>query len=246
MARSTKATILIINPTPHEYKATCRHLAGKEFNNIEPVVRECGPGKINAAFSLTQHYLELEREGRAPRAIIGAGTAGALDYGMKTGDIIFSATSIISDYRMVTEHASQNSAYGVLRFIEPQNFKPEDIAIACQDPLILKLATHMAEKHCKLGAMLTSDTFVTGKDNRLELGAHYKCLACDMESGAFAYVAQDKLKTPWFNLRIVADNLNEGFDHYKLMEVEMTELLGGRLLVALQALDEMAALQQAG
>ena len=241
MARTSKDTILIINPTPHEYKATCRHLAGKEFGNIEPVVRECGPGKINAAFSLTQHCLELTQKGRTPRVIIGAGTSGALDYGMKTGDIIFSATSIISDYRMVTEHGSQNSAYGVLRFIEPQKFKPEDISITCQDLLILKLAARMEGKHCKLGAMLTSDTFVTGRDNRLELGAHYNCLACDMESGAFAYVAQDKLKTPWFNLRIVADNLNEGFEHYKLMEVDMTELLAGRLLVALQALDELAA-----
>lgn len=95
-------------------------------------------------------------------------------------------------------------AYGALRFIEPQKFKPEDISITCQDLLIsLKLAARMEGKHCKLGAMLTSDTFVTGRDNRLELGAHYNCLACDMESGAFAYVAQDKLKTPWFNLRIV-------------------------------------------
>ena len=101
------------------------------------------------------------------------------------------------------------------------------------------LAAHMENKHCKLGAMLTSDTFVTGKENRLKLGERFDCLACDMESGAFAYVAEDKLEVPWFNLRIVADTLNEDFDHYKLMEVEMTELLGGRLMVALQALDEM-------
>ena len=239
MPKSSKPHILIINPTPHEYKATCRHLAGKEFRNIHPVVRECGPGKINAAFALTLNWHELDRQGTPPRVIIGAGTSGALDYGLKTGDIIFSNTSLFSDYRMITEHELHNSPYGVLNFIEPQNFKPEDIAITCQDQLILNLAAYMESKYCKLGAMLTSDTFVTGKDNRLELGARFKCLACDMESGAFAYLAEDKFKTPWFNLRIVADNLNEDFEHYKLMEVEMTELLGGRLMVALQALDEM-------
>lgn len=241
MAANSKATILIINPTPHEYKATCRHLAGKEFENIHPVVRECGPGKINAAFSLTLHWHELAQQGETPRLVIGAGTSGALDYGLKTGDIIFSATSIISDYGMLTEHGFHNSATGALTFIEPRNFKPENIAIACRDPLIQDLAAHMEAKHCKPGAMLTSDTFVTGKDNRLNLGARYQCLACDMESGAFAYVAENKLKTPWFNMRIVADTLNEDFEHYKLMEVEMTELLGGRLMVALQALDEMMA-----
>ena len=241
MPSNVKATILIINPTPYEYKATCRHLAGKEFQNIQPIVRECGPGKINAAFSLTLHWHELKQQGQTPRLIIGAGTSGALDYGLKTGDIIFSATSVISDYGMATERGFQNSATGALKFIEPQNFKPEDIAIACQDPLIHKLAAHMEVKHCKPGAMLTSDTFVTGKDNRLALGERYKCLACDMESGAFAYVAENKLKTPWCNLRIVADTLNEDFEHYKLMEVDMTELLGGRLMVALQALDELIA-----
>ena len=239
MAASNKATILIINPTPHEYKATCRHLAGKEFENIHPVARECGPGKINAAFSLTLHWHELKQQGETPRLIIGAGTSGALDYGLKTGDIIFSATSIISDYGMLTERGFHNSATGALKFIEPQNFKPENIAIACRDPLIQTLAAHMEAKHCKPGAMLTSDTFVTGKDNRLNLGTRYQCLACDMESGAFAYVAENKLNTPWFNLRIVADTLNEDFEHYKLMEVEMTELLGGRLMVALQALDDL-------
>ena len=239
MSRSGIQHILIINPTPHEYKATCRHLSGKKSDRIKPVVRECGPGKINAAFSLTLGLHELKQQGAAPRVVIGAGTSGALDYGLKTGDIIFSTTSVISDYQMLTEHGVQNSAYGLLKFIEPQNFKPADIAIVCQDPLMATLAAHMENKHCKLGAMLTSDTFVTGKENRLKLGERFDCLACDMESGAFAYVAEDKLEVPWFNLRIVADTLNEDFDHYKLMEVEMTELLGGRLMVALQALDEM-------
>ena len=241
MASKAKAAILIINPTPHEYKATCRHLAGKEFQNIRPAARECGPGKINAAFSLTMHWHELKQQGETPCLVIGAGTSGALDYGLKTGDIIFSATSVISDYGMLTERGFQNSATGALMFIEPQNFRPQDIAIACHDPLIQKLAAHMETKHCKPGAMLTSDTFVTGKDNRLSLGKRYQCLACDMESGAFAYVAENKLKIPWFNLRIVADTLNEDFEHYKLMEAEMTELLGGRLMAALRALDEMIA-----
>ncbi len=239
MSRTPKAPVLIINPTPHEHKATRRHLAGKAFQRIQPVVHECGPGKINAAFSLTLNWHELNRQGTPPCVIIGAGTSGSLNYELKNGDIIFSTVSIISDYQMLTEHSTQCSAYGGLNFIEPQNFRPQDIAISCQDPLIGKLAAHMADKHCKPGAMLTSDTFVTGKDNRLKLGERFDCLACDMESGAFAYVAADKFKTPWFNLRIVADTLNEDFEHYKLMEVEMTELLGGRLMLALQALDEM-------
>lgn len=234
-----KYPVLIINPTLHEYRATLRHLKGKEFERILPVVRECGPGKINAAFTLTAARQEMKQQGEAPLLIIGAGTSGALDYGVKTGDIIFSATSVFSDYRMLTETGSHNSPYGQLSFIEPHAFRPEDIAISCQDPLILELGKAMEEKHCKHGSMLTSDTFITGKDQRLEYGELFACIACDMESGAFAYVAETKFNIPWFNLRIVADSLNENFENYQLMEAEMSELLAGRLLVALQTLDEM-------
>ena len=239
MPQANKAHVLIINPTHHEYEATCRHLAGKKFQRLEPVVRECGPGKINAAFALTLNWHALEQQGIKPCAIIGAGTSGSLNYDLKNGDVIFSATSIISDYQMLTEDGTHNSAYGFLNFIAPQDFCPKDIALSCQDPLIADLAAHMQGHGCTLGAMLTSDTFITGKENRLNFGKRFNCLACDMESGAFAYVAEDKLKTPWFNLRIVADTLNEDFDHYKLMEADMTNLLGQRLILALQAMDEM-------
>lgn len=231
--------ILVINPTPHEYGATLRHLKGKEFKRIRPVIHECGPGKINAAFALTAAWQELKRQGETPLLVIGAGTAGALAYGVKTGDVIFSATSIFSDYRMLTERGSHNSPYGELNFIEPDDFRPEDIAIVCRDPLISELGAMMEKNHCQSGAMLTSDTFITGKGNRLDSGEYFGCLACDMESGAFAYVADSKFNMPWFNLRIVADSLDEDFECYVLMEEEMTELLAGRLMLALKVLDEM-------
>lgn len=234
-----KQPVLIINPTPHEYDATLHHLKGKEFNRIRPVTRECGPGKINAAFALTAAWQEMNAHGEAPYLIIGAGTAGALAYEVKTGDIIFSASSIFSDYRMMTEQGFHNSPYGQLNFIDPNTFRPEDITIACRDPLVSELSMAMGKKNCKNGSMLTSDTFITGKNNRLEYGEHFDCLACDMESGAFAYVAETKFNTPWFNLRIVADSLDEDFECYQLMEKEMTELLAGRLMLALQALDEI-------
>ena len=64
-----------------------------------------------------------------------------------------------------------------------------------------------------------------------------------MESGAFAYIAQNKFKLPWFNLRVVADSLDENFLHYQKMEAEMTEILARHLATALQTLDELCAEQ---
>ncbi len=239
MSDLPKVHVLVITATNHEYKAACRHCRNQEFKNLHVSVRLCGPGKINAAYTLAQASQELSDEGEAPSLVIGAGTCGALDYNLKSGDIIFSTASIISDYRMQDKDGFHNAAYGTLHFTHPSAFRPETIRIECRAPLMDALGKHMAEKHCLTGTLLTSDTFIAGSEDRLKHGEQYAALACDMESGAFAYIAEDKLKLPWCNLRIVADTLNENFAHYALMEEEMTELLGGRLAVLLMALDEL-------
>ena len=85
--------------------------------------------------------------------------------------------------------------------------------------------------------MLTSDAFVSGKDHKLELGRTYGCLACDMESGVFGYLAGRPLNVPWFNIRVVADTLDEALSDYFAMERDMTDILGRQAVAALSLLD---------
>jgi nucleoside phosphorylase len=79
---------------------------------------------------------------------------------------------------------------------------------------------------------------VSGKDHKLRLGALYGSAVCDMESGAFAYVARRK-KARFFNLRVVADTLDETLSDYFQKEGSVTLGLGERAAEALKVLDEL-------
>ena len=232
--------VLLLNPTTHEHNACKREIAKLNLQrlNVIPLLTE--PGKINAAFALTSHILRLQAQNQAPHFVACAGTSGSLNLELKSGDLVASASAIISDYQMLTEQGLHHGVYGLL------DFKPEigeKMYLKCPSPLVQELILRLGEQGFHTGNMLTSDTFVVGRENKLNLGKKFNCLTCDMESAAFAYIAQDKFKLPWFNLRVVADSLDETFSHYQKMEEEMTEILGSQLGTALQTLDALCVEQ---
>jgi hypothetical protein len=60
-----------------------------------------------------------------------------------------------------------------------------------------------------------------------------------MESGAFAYLASRTGDLPWFNVRVVADTLDDALNDYFAIEKDMTDILGRKLVLALGKLDEL-------
>jgi hypothetical protein len=61
-----------------------------------------------------------------------------------------------------------------------------------------------------------------------------------MESGVLAYLADKILKNvSWFNFRVVADTLDDALNDYFVMEKNMTEILGTKVLEALELFDEL-------
>jgi hypothetical protein len=58
-----------------------------------------------------------------------------------------------------------------------------------------------------------------------------------MESGVFGYLAGRQLGVPWFNVRVVADTLDEALGDYFAMERDMTDILGRQVVEALVRLD---------
>ena len=233
--------VLLLNPTSEEHNACKRELAKHAFKRLRVIPLLTQPGKINAAFALTSHVLRLQAQGTAPHFVVCAGTSGSLSLELKSGDMVASASAIISDYQMLTEEGTQLSVYGDLDF---KAAILDDMYIKCPLPLVQELITRLGEQDFYTGNMLTSDTFVVGRENKLGLGKKFNCLTCDMESGAFAYIAQNKFKLPWFNLRVVADSLDENVSHYEKMEEEMTKILGRHLATALQTLDELCVEQK--
>jgi len=232
--------VLVFTPTPNEHAAVKKHLAAAEFKNFTAQVIESGPGKINATFKMTAEVLPRLAGGRKPLCLVGAGTSGSLNLQMTAGDIIISRSCFISDWRMEDDSSRQHGPYGQFSYAPIESVKLEDLSISCQSPAIARLLDKLDGAGFKKGRLMTSDTFVAGSGNKLSQGRDFDCLACDMESGAFAYTAQHLLGgLPWFNLRVVADTLDETLEDYFTKEVDMVEILGAKTAEALKALDAL-------
>jgi nucleoside phosphorylase len=228
--------VVILTPTPNEYRKVSRHIGLASFRNLAATVVECGPGKINAAFAAAREI--LPRLAAGERAVlVGAGTSGSLSLDLTGGDIIASPSAVISDWRREDGRTVKVSPYGWFDYREADPHQVERMVIECRDSMVLEFMGALSGSGLKIGRMLTSDTFIEGRDLKLSMGSAYGCLACDMESGAFGYVAGRLMGIPWFNLRVVADTLDDGLADYFAMEGDITDILGRHVVRALTILD---------
>lgn len=232
--------VLIFTPTPNEFKAVRDQAARAVFKNFRVEVLESGPGKINAAFKMAAEISPRLAAGRRPALVIGAGTSGSLSLSLAGGDLVASSSAVISDWRLEDDSERRHGTYGQFDYRPLAPGLADEIALDCPDPTVQKLMGQLEAAGFKRGRMMTSDTFVAGAANKLALGRDFGCLACDMESGAFAFAAQRLLGgLPWLNLRVVADTLDETLHDYFNKEIDMVGILGHKTVQALQLLDEL-------
>lgn len=230
--------VVIFTPTPNEYRAVSRHIGLAAFKNLTATVIECGPGRINAAYHFTKEV--CLRPGSKERLIVvGAGTSGSLSLDLAGGDIIVSSSAIISDWRMEDGQTLKVSPYAMFDYRDPDSTQVGRMVIECREPLVGDFLAAIPQDEFKLGRMLTSEAFVSGKDHKLSMGKTYGCLACDMESGVFGHMAGKFAGVPWFNVRVVADTLDDSLNDYFAIERDMTDMLGRQLVAALGKLDAL-------
>ena len=229
--------ILVLTPTPQEFEAVSRHLAGA-FKNFQVRVVASGPGAVNAAFRTAEAVLGRAKGG--PDFIIGAGTCGSLSRELVEGEMIASAEAVIADWFMEDDSGRQYSPYGLFNYrpLSPETLN--DLTLKCSDPRVAALLERLGQTGFRRGRLMTSGVFVAGLENKLAKGRSFQSLGCDMESGVFAYVAQNLLGgRPWFNLRVVADTLDETLADYFAKERDMTDILGAKTRQALEILDDL-------
>jgi len=231
--------VLVFSPTPNEYQAVRAHVERIAFKNFTVTVVESGPGKINATFKMTSEIMPRLASGRKPAMVLGAGTSGSLNASLASGDVIASNSVVISDWRMEDGQVCHFGAYGRFVYRELDQALPDEMAVECADPMVEKLMSILEMSGFKRGRLTTADTFVAGLDHKLGHGRDFGALACDMESGAFAYTAGRLLSLPWFNLRVVADTLDETLADYFEKEVDMVNILGEKTARALTILDNL-------
>ncbi|MDR2947184.1 MAG: hypothetical protein LBV79_10630 [Candidatus Adiutrix sp.] len=229
--------ILVFTPTPNEYRAGKEHVERAAFVHFTASVVESGPGKINAAFAMTAEVLPRIAAGRKPMLVMGSGTSGSLNASLAAGDMIASNSAVISDWLMDDGKSRQFGPYGQFVYRGMDDRLADEMALECADPAVEKLLAALPAVGFKRGRLCTADTFVAGLDNKLGQGRAFGALACDMESGAFAFTAGKLLRLPWLNLRVVADTLNETLSDYFEKEGDMVDILGAKTARALTILD---------
>ena len=227
-----------MTPTPNEYRSVSGHIGAASFKNLTATVIECGPGRLNAAYHFGKE-LVFKRRAKEKPVLVGAGTSGSLSLDLAGGDVIVSNSAVISDWRMEDGQSVKVSPYGTFDYREPDRAHVERMTLECRMPLVAGFIENLPKDKFKFGRMLSSEAFISGKEHKLEMGRVYGCVACDMESGAFGYLASKTPGLPWFNVRVVADTLDDALGDYFAIERDMTDILGRHLVMALGKLDEM-------
>ncbi|MDR1166322.1 MAG: hypothetical protein LBO66_10760 [Deltaproteobacteria bacterium] len=236
-----KPLVLILTPTPGEYAGVANRLAGKERARFRHWIIESGPGKINAAAALAAALAPLKRDKRPPALILGVGTAGSLSHALKAGEVVVADEAIVGDWRHDDGDEIHVGPYAVFAYGPPDPARVEAMAIKSRSPLASGLKALLEREGFTPGRVLTTDSFVAGRENKLRLGELYKAAVCDMESGAFAWTAEKIFGVPWLCLRIVADSLDETLNDYFLKERDVTEVLGEKTALALDLADQLLA-----
>ncbi|MDR2459189.1 MAG: hypothetical protein LBE38_00190 [Deltaproteobacteria bacterium] len=239
MAFGSKAEIILLAPTPGEYLGLTSHLKQKTFNHLKVTIVETGPGKINAALKLSLELTARDLDGKRPAFVAGVGTCGSLDKTLVRGNVVSSKDCIICDWRHEDGKEILVGPYGVFDYGEATEKRVKSMAITSDSKLIGELIEELGKNAFKVGRVLTADSFVSGAKLKLSLGKIFSALVCDMESGAFAYTSKRFNELPWFNLRVVADTLDESLADYFKMEKTVTDILGERTVEALGFLDRL-------
>lgn len=167
------------------------------------VVIVAGIGKVAAALA-TQYACDVFK----PRTVVAIGLAGALEDGVRPGQVIVASGAVQHDMdgRPLTE------ARGVIPGL--------GLAAIAADPAAadkMLIAARMESRDAQPGLVLTGDQIVTARAVRDSLLREFPGAACiDMETAAVAQTAHQN-GVPWTALRVISDSADETFDLRKVI-----------------------------
>ena len=162
-----------------------------------------GVGKVAASMA-TQYACDVFK----PRAAVAIGLAGALEDGVRPGQLVVASGAVQHDLdgRPLTE------AKGVIPGL--------GIAIISSDPAATEkvlTSARLESRDARSGLVLTGDQIVTSRGMRDALRGEFPDAAClDMETAAFAQVAHQN-GLPWTALRVISDSADDSFDLRRVM-----------------------------
>jgi adenosylhomocysteine nucleosidase len=183
------------------------HIAGREA-----VFVESGMGKVNAAIAAA---LMLDRF--ACSALMFCGVAGGLDPALGVGDIVVGTRNIQYDYGAEQESGFKTYQPGkppLPDFDDTHGYDlPADLVGRLKaaadglslEPLPESVGVGRRVPRVHFGPIATGDAFINSERTRQRLHCTYGALACEMEGGAVAQVAENFGNLPFVNVRCLSD-----------------------------------------
>jgi adenosylhomocysteine nucleosidase len=193
------------------------HIAGREA-----IFVESGMGKVNAGVAAA---LMLDRFACA--ALMLCGVAGRLDPALGIGDVVVGTRNVQYDYGAEEEGGFTTYQPGAPTLPEFGNTHGYDLSAElvgrlreAADGLALDALPETAgvgprKPIVHFGTIVTGDSFINSGHARQRLHRSYGALACEMEGGAVAQVAERFGGLPFVNVRCLSD-LASGDSHIVL------------------------------
>lgn len=172
------------------------------------VVIVAGVGKVAAAMA-TQYACDVFK----PRAAVAIGLAGALEDGVRPGQVIVATGAVQHDM----DGRPLTAARGVIPGL--------GLSTISSDPAATEkmlTSARLESRDASAGLVLTGDQIVTAATVRDALHRHFPDAACiDMETAAVAQVAHQN-GVPWTALRVISDSADESFDLRRVIGLGVT------------------------
>lgn len=155
------------------------HISSQTFyigtlQNVDCVIAQCGPGKVNAAICAQTMILKYN-----PRLVINSGVAGGIGKGLEIGDLVVAEDCV--------QHDCDTTALG-----DPPGWVSgiNLVKIPCDKEIAEKIqaASHSIYEHTHIGTVVTGDIFLNDRKKAHELHDLYGAIACEMEGGSVAHV----------------------------------------------------------
>lgn len=166
------------------------------IGNHDVVLAKCGIGKVNAA-----RCAQILIDRSNPDYLINTGVAGGIGPDLKLGDMVLSTDLVQHDFHM--------NALGCVDGCQSLDGpKDEPTLFHADEPLLSrfeKVAKETAgEEAIHRGRIASGDTFVADRETKEKIFINFGALACEMEGGAIAQVAQ-AAGVPFLVVRSISD-----------------------------------------
>lgn len=192
------------------------------IGNVDVVVAKCGIGKVNAA-RCAQILIDRSK----PDYLINTGVAGGIGQSLRIGDMVLSTHLVQHDFDMTCLGC-------VIGCQQLEGEKDKPTLFYADESLLNSFEAAARETAGEItihrGPIATGDTFVADRSTKERIFETFGALACEMEGGAIAQVAQ-AARVPFLVVRAISD-LADGSasESYTAFERHAAELSARTLL----------------